>query len=154
MRKTIFALLVATIFGSAISQTVENYRLDTNVLPSNYDINLTPYITSDSGDKLFTFDGTSRITLSTVLAEQTSIVLHSKFLTILSATFHEAAEPQTPIFILSQSLNNVTDKLTLSLASALRPNVDYVLEFVYTGLLSSDMAGFYRSSYVEDGQTR
>lgn len=147
-------LLVATLCGAALSQTAPNYRLDTNILPSNYDIILTPYITPDSGSKLFTFDGTCRITLSTVLANQTSIVLHAKFLTIKTSTLHEVAAPQTPIFFQTAELNNVTDKLTLSLESALRPDVNYVLEFVYTGILQTDMHGFYRSSYLENGQTK
>lgn len=152
MRPSICFLLLATFCASAFSQTAPlNYRLDTNVLPSNYDINLTPYITLDSGERRFTFDGTTRITLATALANQRSIVLHSKFLTIQTATLQEVSEQQTPIFILSQDLNNVTDKLTLTLQSDLRQNVNYVLEFVYTGILQTDMSGFYRSVYVENG---
>lgn len=154
MRTSICLLLAATIFGAAFSQTTENYRLDTNVLPINYDVTLTPYITSDSGDKLFTFDGTARITLFTNAVDQKIIVLHSKYLIFQATTLHEVAEPQTPLFILSQQYNNVTDKLTLELSAALRPNVNYVLEFVYTGTLQTDMSGFYRSSYVENGETK
>lgn len=152
MRPSICLLLVATFCGAAISQAV-NYRLDTNILPSNYEINLTPYITPDAGAKLFTFDGQSTITFTTLI-EQSTIVLHAKYLSIQKITLTEFGGVLTPIFINSQNHDNVTDKLTLNLESDIVPDITYKLEFQYTGTLQTDMTGFYRSSYVENGETR
>lgn len=84
----------------------------------------------------------------------TEIVVHALDLTIRENmnTLTEAKDPTT-IVITNRSSNAITQKYTLSLASAMKTNVDYLLEFYYSGNMSSDMKGFYRSSYVQDGIT-
>lgn len=132
-------------------QEIEDYRLPTRVVPSNYELTITPYF---DGEKQFTFDGVVLITIRTSQTNVNEIVLHAHDLTIRESmnTLTEAKDPTT-IPITNRSRNAITQKYTLSLASPMRANIDYVLEFYYSGNMNSEMKGFYRSSYVEDGVT-
>lgn len=132
-------------------QETIDYRLPTRVVPINYELTITPYF---DGEKQFTFDGIVRITIRTSQPNVNEIVVHSHDLTIRENmnTLTEAKDPTT-IVITNRSRNATTQKYTLSLASAMKTNIDYVLEFYYLGKMNSDMKGFYRSSYVQDGLT-
>lgn len=44
------------------------------------------------------------------------------------------------------------DRLILTLASALKPNVDYTLELSFQGNISNSMTGFYKSTYKNEKQ--
>lgn len=44
------------------------------------------------------------------------------------------------------------DRLILTLASALKPNVDYTLEISFQGNISNSMTGFYKSTYKNEKQ--
>ncbi len=129
-------------------QETIDYRLPTRVVPSNYEITITPYFDH------FTFDGSVRITIRTSQPNVNEIVLHVHDLTIREDmnTLTEAKDPTT-IQITNRSRNAITQKYTLSLATVMKPNIDYVLEFFYAGNMNSEMKGFYRSSYVQDGVT-
>lgn len=126
-----------------------DYRLPTRVVPSNYDITITPYF---EGEKQFTFDGVVRITIRTSQQNVNEIVVHAHDLTMRESmnTLTEAKDP-TSITITNRSRNAITQKYTLSLASAMKTNTDYILEFYYTGNMNTDMKGFYRSSYIQNG---
>lgn len=128
-----------------------DYRLPTRVVPSNYDITITPYF---EGDKRFTFDGVVTITIRTSQLNVNEIVVHAHDLTIREdmSTLTESKDPTT-IVITNRSRNSITQKYTLSLASAMKTNTDYNLVFYYTGNMNTDMKGFYRSSYIQDGVT-
>lgn len=130
-------------------EEIVDYRLPTRVVPSNYDLTITPYF---EGDKQFTFDGVVRITVRTSQPDVREIILHVHDLSIRENmnTLTEAKDP-TSIAITNRSRNAITQKYTLSLASAMKTNIDYLLEFYYTGNMTSDMKGFYRSWYVQDG---
>lgn len=132
-------------------QETLDYRLPTRVVPSNYDITITPYF---DGEKQFTFDGVVRITIRTSQTNVNEIVVHVHDLTIRENlnTLKEAKDPTT-ITITNRSKNAITQKYTLSLASAMKTNIDYVLEFYYTGNMNTEMKGFYRTSYIQDGLT-
>lgn len=132
-------------------QEISEYRLPTRVVPSHYDITITPYF---EGDKKFTFEGDVRITLRTSAQNVNEIVLHTHDLVIREDlnTLKELKDP-TYIIITNRSRNTITQKYTVSLASPMKTNIDYVLEFYYTGNMNTEMKGFYRSSYVEDGVT-
>lgn len=132
-------------------QEIIDYRLPTRVVPSNYDLTITPYF---DGDKQFTFDGVVRITIRTSQPNVNEIVVHAHDLTIRENlnSLTEAKDPTT-IAITNRSQNAITQKHILSLASAMKPNIDYILEFYYSGNMNSEMKGFYRSSYIQDGVT-
>lgn len=157
----IASLIVTCFIGATLSspideiepkQSTPNYRLPTNVMPSNYVIEIEPYFT---GTNEFTFSGRAAITLRSQTTTN-EIVLHQNDLTIdeLLTTLTLAANTASQTIITGTSWDNVTHLYTLHTATTLVPNVDYRLTFVYTGILSSDMRGFYRSSYVENGVTK
>ncbi|KAJ6634675.1 Phosphatidylinositol 3-kinase catalytic subunit type 3 [Pseudolycoriella hygida] len=133
-------------------QEIIDYRLPTRVVPSNYEITITPYF--DPGEKQFTFDGVVRITVRTSQQNVNEIVVHAHDLTIRENmnTLTEAKDP-TAIIITNRSRNAITQKYTLTLATAMKVNIDYVLEFYYSGNMNTNMKGFYRSSYIQDGVT-
>lgn len=132
-----------------------NYRLPTDVLPSKYVVELTPYFQSQNGKERFTFDGKVDITLRTYRADIRQIVLHVNKLTLNgSPRLRDAVTVLTEIRIVSISSDVKTHKYTLFLDKALPLNEDYVLSIQYSGSLSSDMRGFYRSSYEENGVTK
>lgn len=132
-----------------------NYRLPTDVLPSKYVVELTPYFETKNGKERFTFDGKVDITLRAVRADIRQIVLHANGLEVSgSPRLRDAVTVLTEIRIISLSNDVRTHKYTLVLEKALPINEDYVLSIQYLGHLTSNMRGFYRSSYEENGVTK
>lgn len=160
--KVLQFLLIATCFiGATFStpiddiepkQSTVNYRLPSTVIPSNYAIEIEPYFT---GNNQFKFDGRATITFRSQITT-TQIVLHHNQLTINEpyTTLTLASNPNSQTVIVNTDWNNVTHFYTLTTATALVPSVDYRITFVYTGILSDDMRGFYKSSYVENQVTK
>lgn len=147
-------LLLLSVFVQLNAQNGKDYRLTKDILPSNYKIRLEPYLEESDGEQRFTFDGEVLITLSTQQSDLTEIALHSKNLNYSSITLIEKDDEDAAIIETSESLDDVTDIMTLELSQALKPNTNYSLNFIYVGLLSVEMHGFYRSSYVEGGVTK
>lgn len=130
-----------------------NYRLTDEVRPVNYDISLRPHFTAENGREAFTFDGSADITLSTDRQNVSSITLHSRDLNISSQAISHVWGDSVPS-IKSTIYDEETHFLTFILDRALLVNQSYILSFKYVGTLRTDMVGFYRSSYEEDGQTK
>lgn len=147
-------LLLGAVF-CVFGQEAENYRLPNIVIPSNYDIEITPYFVPENNKLQFTFDGIAKITLRTSSLNIMQIVLHAVNLnTTTNPTLVEAQDGFTSIQITGSVDTLLTQKRTITLASALKPNQDYILTFNYVGQINDDMHGFYRSSYVENGTTK
>lgn len=151
-----FAYVVGVTLSSPIDeiepkQTVPNYRLSDNVIPSNYVIEVEPIFSGTN----FTFNGRAEITFRTQTTTN-DIVLHINELTIdeTLTTLTLASSTTTQTVISGFSWDPVTHLYSLRTASTLVPNIDYRLTLVYTGILSDDMRGFYRSSYVENQTTK
>lgn len=147
MQSTVVVLLLGAFLCAG---SVTGYRLPTTFQPIRYTLELTPYLTATAGKTIFTFDGIAEIQLSTTLADQSQIVLHSKGLNI---TVPPILVGVNDISIAS-SHNETTDKLTLQLTRPLLANTTYTLRFVYVGPLNADMYGFYRSSYTQNNETK
>lgn len=138
------------------SKDVLNYRLPTNVIPHHYVVELTPYFTTQNGNKeQFTFDGKVDITLSTNESDITQIVLHANELEISAIVkLRDEIVPLTEIKLVSRSQDVRTHKYILEFEKALQARRKYVLSLQFVGKLSTDMHGFYRSSYEENGVTK
>jgi len=144
-----------SILDVATKDASLNYRLSTNVLPHQYVIELTPYFTDENGKQRFTFDGKVDITVSTNESNVYEITLHAFELDILpNIRLRDAITPLTEIRIHSRTYDIRTHKYTLGLEKQLQPGRQFVLSLQYIGKLSTDMAGFYRSSYEENGVTK
>lgn len=132
-----------------------NYRLPTTVWPQNYVVELTPYFTSEHGKQKFTFDGKVEITLAATARDVREITLHSNELEISAdIRLRDAITPLTEIKVISRTYDVRTHKFTLGLDGALTLGRKYDLSMQYTGKLGSDMFGFYRSSYEENGKIK
>lgn len=139
-----------------------NYRLNTDVEPLDYIIDVTPYF-DDSviGKEPFTFDGVCIITIKARLSNVDAVTLHKQDLDIVEQSltkkslFNEKFIDETNgIVIKSSNYNEQTNKYTLNLASALVKDELYVLKFAYSAKLRTDLYGFYRSSYQEGNVTK
>ncbi|CAK7901281.1 aminopeptidase 2 [[Candida] anglica] len=124
---------------AASSSNPDREVLPTNVKPLHYDLTLEPLFDT------FRFDGTVEITLQVnentdeIVLNSTEIDIHSAHILDVEAdkiTFDEDAQTATFKF-----------KDTLVAGS------QTTLKIVFTGELNN-MAGFYRSSYQEDGKTK
>lgn len=153
-RKMKGALVLLLVSVCCVYAQTVNYRLSTTVLPSNYNIEITPYFTAETGKEVFTFDGIASIRLSTSQVNVAVIELHAVNLPGPLPTLVEALAPTVVIAVTTVVDDTVSQKRTVTLASALRPNIEYILTFTYVGNLNEDMNGFYRSYYVENGQTK
>ncbi|KAG4070580.1 hypothetical protein HA402_011967 [Bradysia odoriphaga] len=159
--KVLHFLIAICFVGATLSTPIDdiepkqstiNYRLPTTVIPSNYAIEIEPYFT---GAKQFTFDGRATITFRSQTTTN-QIVLHQNQLTIDEplTTLTLASNAGSQTVITGANWDNVTHLYTLTTATALVPSIDYRITFVYSGILSDDMRGFYKSSYVENNVTK
>lgn len=138
-----------------------NYRLNTDIEPFNYLIELTPHFLNENSEKSFTFDGYSQILLRPTHNNVTEITLHMKDLSDITYILDTKSSWQSPIFPWTKKLaikqatyDNVTEKYTMFLSGAMNTLHTYTLTFAYVGKLQTDMHGFYRSSYTENNVTK
>lgn len=147
---SIICLIGISING--ISSENVNYRLNTDIEPINYKIELTPHFENA------TFDGTVEIELRTAKTNVKDITLHqnglnfgTKILTSkpVFTNINGFAATRAVASIVGTEYDDVTNIFNLKLSSELEPNQTYILYFAYTGTLRTDMHGFYLSSYQE-----
>lgn len=169
-----FIILIVCIIGSltdisfsaSVSTTEEldvkqNYRLNDDIVPIDYTIEVTPYFDNNTvGKKAFTFDGIVIIQLKALKSNVSEITLHyddliikKKSLTTKPGYFAPFPWTVQYLTIIGDSYDNITNKYTLKMEKALNKFEIYTLNFEFTGNLQTDMHGFYRSSYTENGQT-
>jgi aminopeptidase 2 len=119
-----------------------DYRLPTSVKPISYTIRLE---NSWVGDP-FIFNGTTIIQAKVINATD-NITLHVGNLQIITDT---VTVNKTTIVIKDRIYDNVTEKYTFKLSKILDNDTIVDISFNYVGNLSDNMAGFYRSSYVDE----
>ncbi|CAL8262791.1 unnamed protein product [Merluccius merluccius] len=151
---TIAALWTITLTGNDTTTPWTSYRLPTTLVPLQYTVTLWPRLTPDPND-LYLFTGNSTVEFECV--EETDLilihsnklnydVLHNKHFGLLSA--------QDGVLVpgvRSSWLERTTQYLVLQLNGMLVSGQRYRLYTEFTGELADDLAGFYRSEYVEDG---
>ncbi|KAJ5721327.1 uncharacterized protein N7483_009261 [Penicillium malachiteum] len=119
--------------------------LPTNVKPVHYDLTLEPNF------EKFTYDGTVLIDLN-VNEDTDFISLNSNEITI-----HSAAVLSKGTVVESNpqiSMKKDDQTATIKFNQALAAGSDAQLKLTFTGILNDNMAGFYRSSYKENGETK
>lgn len=121
--------------------SAKNVRLSPDVVPTKYDIHLTPDL------EAFVFEGTETIDI-TLKREQTAITLHAKELEIESVEAHAAGTTQ---FARKISYNEETETATFTFSKKL-PKGGAQLKIVFRGILNDKMRGFYRSAYEVAGK--
>ena len=125
----------------------ENIRLPSSIIPSDYDISLHPNLTN------FGFIGNVTIQIK-VLRDTNFIVFHARD---LNFSHYELVTLNND----KRSLNNDQtveivktlhyprhQQVYLELEHNLREGKEYLLKLSFSGMLSDNMAGFYKSSYT------
>ncbi|KAM3967291.1 membrane alanyl aminopeptidase [Aphomia sociella] len=141
--------IICLLIGLVLCDT--NYRLNTPIKPSSYQITISPNFNSNNSEAL-TFDG--EVTIRFVTNETTNqIKLHSTDLNFTTADI-----TLSPAVSFSEAnalvFNQTYDFVYINLASNLAVNVEYSLKITYRGPIRTDLNGFYGSSYMEKGEKK
>lgn len=125
---------------------VINYRLSGDVVPSHYQVTLTPHLDN------WTFDGHVIIHVQAKVASLQAITLHANILDIKTVKVYLPAAPTDDLYAgMSTTYEQTTHKLTIPVNRNLVTDTTYYIEIEYSGEMRDDMAGFYRSTYMENG---
>lgn len=151
----LIGFITDTCVGASTNQSDSaNYRLNSDIEPIDYTIDVTPHFES------FTFRGICVIILKTSKTNVSTITLHTLDLNIIEQRLTKKPSLVAPfsgkdeiINITSSDYDQTTHKYTLELASPLAEDELYQLYFNYTGSTESSSVGFYQSNYME-GSTK
>ncbi|NXR04536.1 AMPN Aminopeptidase, partial [Sagittarius serpentarius] len=128
------------------------WRLPTTLMPESYEVTLQPFLTPDTNNT-YIFKGNSSVVF--VCMEATNLILiHSNKLTYtLQGSFHASLQMvdgfRVPR-IIKTWLETPTQYLVVQLDSPLQQGQRYRLVSIFTGELADDLAGFYRSEYMDE----
>ncbi|XP_078539357.1 aminopeptidase N-like [Lissotriton helveticus] len=132
------------------------YRLPNTLIPHHYDLELQPHLEKDSRG-LYIFKGKSTAYF-TAAAATNLILIHSNKLNYThQGEFHVSLrtdDGSDPPPIQRTGLEIPTQYLVVELSRNLEQGKSYSMYTEFTGELADDLAGFYRSEYVEDNETR
>ncbi|KAM6202406.1 aminopeptidase N [Rhynchocyon petersi] len=147
--------LVQTTPGPISSTTLDQskpwnrYRLPKTLIPESYNVRLRPYLTPNN-EGLYIFEGNSTVRFTCKDATNV-IIIHSKKLNYTSkSVLREVGGSQAPEIVNTQWILP-TEYMVLHLASSLVKNKQYELDSSFVGELADDLAGFYRSEYMDGG---
>lgn len=128
-----------------------NYRLPNNTRPISYDIHLTTNVHLQTD---FNFTGEVAIRF-VVLETSRTITLHHRQLTIGTSSLSSVSSPNSPIPLNEYDYDETNEFLSYTLSDQdLIVGSEYILNISYNGVLRTDEAGFYRSSYLADDGSR
>lgn len=130
----------------------QRYRLPDSLSPVSYSVTLRPRLQPETNG-LFIFTGNSTVIFRCVNATDL-IIIHSYKLNLTSSGGHYATltglnGANTPS-ITKSWLEVPTQFLVIQLSNSLMAGGTYELRTTFTGELSDDLGGFYRSVYTED----
>lgn len=124
----------------------KSIRLPRTVLPESYDIFMHPNLTT------FKFSGSVDIVVR-VTEETNFIVLHTKQLNISKPTV-QIADTHSFVSVVESKQSVKQEQYYLRMEQPLAVG-NYLLRFLFDGVLSDLLTGFYRSSYkTSQGETR
>ncbi|XP_010570630.1 PREDICTED: aminopeptidase N [Haliaeetus leucocephalus] len=128
------------------------WRLPKTLVPESYEVTLQPFLTPNA-DNMYIFKGNSSVVF--VCKEPTDLILiHSNKLSYtLQGSFYASLKPVDTFIaprINSTWLEIPTQYLVVQLNGMLQRGQRYQLFTIFTGELADDLAGFYRSEYVDE----
>lgn len=127
-----------------------SYRLPRDTQPFAYGLRLAPKY--DKGSDLYTFGGQVEIFIL-VNSITPNVTLNAKDIQINSVAITEL-KTQKDLEVDSYEIDNDAEILKIYAASNLLVGRQYQVKIVFQGLLRTDMTGFYKSVYKEDGVTK
>lgn len=134
------------------SKPWNHYRLPKTLIPDSYKVVLRPYLTpNDKG--LYIFKGNSTVRFTCVEATDV-IIIHSKKLNYTTVGGHRVVlqavgGSQAAPDIDRTELVEITEYLVVHLRGQLVAGGVYEMSSEFEGELADDLAGFYRSEYME-----
>ncbi|CAH2274213.1 aminopeptidase N [Pelobates cultripes] len=131
----------------------DKYRLPKTLKPYHYDVELRPVLEKNA-EGLYVFHGKSEAFFT--CEEATNLVIiHSiklNFTTNPKAILRDSSGNALTVSKIEEV--SLTQYLVLHVANPLEVGKHYSLYTEFVGELADDLAGFYRSEYVEDGETK
>ncbi|XP_068131340.1 aminopeptidase N-like isoform X2 [Hyperolius riggenbachi] len=134
----------------ASNEPWDQYRLPKTLVPDHYDLDLRP-ILEKNNEGLYVFHGESIVYFKCEISTNL-VIIHSDKLNYTLTVLKDSAGNN--IVINKIDIVEKTNYLVLHLAENLVQGTTYTLQTAFVGELADDMAGFYRSEYVEDGVTK
>lgn len=131
---------------AATAPPVDEYRLPLDVKPVHYDV----IIKTDL--EQFTFEGVVKINLD-VKTETSKVVLNTAELDLKKVSVYSDAlqTAQTPI---GQSVDLVQERIAYELSTPLPASSKAELSVSFSGKLTGNMTGYYKSSWEHEGKTK
>ncbi|CAO1388277.1 unnamed protein product [Diamesa serratosioi] len=123
-------------------------RLGTTSMPNSYKLVLQTNV--DSGSRLYSGDVSIELT---IMENTETIMLHSKEQTINDLKVFEI-DGVTPVPLIKYSLYSLTDTLTVYFMNEAVAGSVYILKISYSAVLGIGSAGFYRTEYKINNETR
>ncbi|KAJ3595999.1 hypothetical protein NHX12_002408 [Muraenolepis orangiensis] len=149
---TVWTVMLTGNYASATPWT--SYRLPATLVPIRYSVTLWPRLTPDP-QGLYVFTGNSTVEFECE-KETDLILIHSNKLNYMALDNKQLGQlsAQGDVVVPGVTfswLEAPTQYLVLQLNGMLAGGQRYRLYTEFTGELADDLAGFYRSEYVEDG---
>lgn len=140
---TILHALLSVVLLLTLTQAIQ-YRLPTSVLPTHYTIWLVPNVESGR------YNGESKISINITANDTRTITLHAQNLKINESFTTLIDTKNNNVKPTKQTIDNVTDFLTLDFSKNPLAIGQYTLNLQYAGQLNDEPIGFYRSSYTNE----
>ncbi|XP_003788672.1 aminopeptidase N [Otolemur garnettii] len=133
------------------SKPWNRYRLPKTLVPDSYSVTLRPYLTPNA-EGLYIFQGSSTVRFTCTEATNV-IIIHSKKLNYTLNQGHRVVlrgvGGSQPPAIDRTELVEPTEYLVVHLQGSLVENSQYEMDSEFQGELADDLAGFYRSEYMD-----
>lgn len=138
------------------SKPWNRYRLPKSLVPDSYQVTLRPYLTANENG-LYIFKGSSTVRFRCQEATDV-IIIHSKKLNYTDIQGHrvtlQALEGPPAPAIDRTELVEPTEYLVVHLKGQLAAGGMYEMNSTFQGELADDLAGFYRSEYMDGDQKK
>ncbi|XP_004617569.1 aminopeptidase N [Sorex araneus] len=125
------------------------YRLPKSLKPHSYKVSLRPFLTPNS-QGLYVFTGSSTVRFECETATNV-VIIHSKKLNYTKAPVLRAVDGSKAPEISRWEEVKLTEYLVLHLKDNLQKGKSYEMDTQFEGELADDLAGFYRSEYMDGG---
>ncbi|NWI25638.1 AMPN Aminopeptidase, partial [Sula dactylatra] len=134
------------------SKPWNQWRLPKTLMPEFYEVTLQPFLTPDNNN-MYIFKGNSSVVFLCVNATDLILIHSNKLSYTMQGSFHtslQAVDGSRAPSISKTWLEPSTQYLVVQLNGMLQQGQRYRLFSIFTGELADDLAGFYRSEYVDE----
>ncbi|KAJ2952379.1 hypothetical protein O0L34_g4663 [Tuta absoluta] len=152
---------VVTVDNNIQNETVSPPSIETTTAPvteltqvteQNHTLNITEVFNTVPNDESTTVSNSSAAIIETTTASTTTTTQTTTENSITASMPQDTHTQVTHSSVRNINILSITeasgDRLILTLATALKPDVDYILEIPFEGNISDSLNGFYKSTYV------